>query len=47
MVVVVLAKFGKFFLVCLADPGAWIFALLPIVPYYYYISKKVLTNEYK
>lgn len=47
MVVVVLARFGKFFLVCLADPAAWIFALLPIVPYYYYISKKVLTNEYK
>ena len=26
--------------VCLADPMAWIAALIPLIPYYYYVMKK-------
>ena len=29
--------------VCLADPAAWISALIPLVPYYFYIMRK--TNQ--
>ena len=27
--------------VCLADPAAWIAALIPLIPYYIYVMKKV------
>ena len=26
--------------VCLADPAAWIAALIPLIPYYIYVMKK-------
>ena len=26
--------------VCLADPAAWIAALIPLIPYYIYVVKK-------
>ena len=26
--------------ICMADPAAWIAALIPLIPYYYYIMKK-------
>lgn len=31
--------------VCLADPAAWIAALIPLVPYYFYIMHKWLKNN--
>lgn len=40
--VVVAVKLGFGFVgVCAADPAAWIAALLPIVPYYFHVMKKV------
>lgn len=40
---VVAALVGKtsFFGVCLSDPAAWLAALIPLVPYYFYKIKKV------
>ena len=40
---VVAAVVGKtsFFGVCLSDPAAWLAALIPLVPYYFYKIKKV------
>lgn len=39
-VVAALAKSMGYLGVCLTDPAAWIAALIPIVPYYFYIMKK-------
>lgn len=33
--------------VCLADPAAWIAALIPLVPYYFYTMRKWKTTETK
>lgn len=33
--------------VCLADPAAWISALIPLVPYYFYIMRKTNKAEEK
>ena len=30
----------ELFGVCLADPAAWISALIPLIPYYIYVMKK-------
>ena len=40
-VVMLLADRGGYMGVCLSDPAAWIFALIPIVPYYYMVQKKI------
>lgn len=44
--IVVMAITGKvgYGGVCLADPAAWIAALIPIVPYYFYKIKKIGSN---
>ena len=39
-IVVFVAGKTTFAGVCLADPMAWIAALIPLIPYYYYIMKK-------
>ena len=39
-IVVFVAGKTTFAGVCLADPMAWIAALIPLIPYYYYIVKK-------
>lgn len=31
--------------VCLADPMAWIAALIPLIPYYYYVMRKYKKYE--
>lgn len=31
--------------VCLADPAAWIAALIPLIPYYFHVMKKARKNE--
>ena len=31
--------------VCLADPAAWIAALIPLIPYYIYVMRKWKKNE--
>lgn len=42
-IAVVLAVAGRasYFGVCLSDPAAWIAALIPLVPYYFYKMKKI------
>lgn len=40
LVVVLIAGKASFAGVCLADPIAWISALIPLIPYYFYIMKK-------
>ena len=39
---IILLVSGKtgFIGVCLADPAAWIAALIPLVPFYFYIMKR-------
>ena len=39
-IVVVVAGHASYAGVCLADPAAWLAALIPIVPYYFYVMKK-------
>ena len=39
-VVAVLAGRASYFGVCLSDPAAWLAALIPLVPYYFYKMKK-------
>lgn len=40
LVIMILAKVAGYEGVCMADPAAWIAALLPIVPYYFYQMKR-------
>ncbi|MDY5846107.1 MAG: MATE family efflux transporter [Bariatricus sp.] len=40
VIVMLVAGKTSFAGVCLADPAAWIAALIPLVPYYFYIMKK-------
>ena len=40
-VVMALSGFAGYAGVCMSDPAAWIAALIPIVPYYFYKMKKV------
>lgn len=40
-VVALVAGKASFVVVCLSDPAAWLAALLPLVPYYFYVWKKV------
>ena len=40
LIVVLVAGKTSFAGVCLADPMAWIAALIPLIPYYFYIMKK-------
>lgn len=39
-IVMIVAGRASFFGVCLSDPAAWIAALIPLIPYYFYIMKK-------
>lgn len=41
LVVVLIAGKATFTGVCLSDPAAWLAALIPLVPYYLYVAKKV------
>ena len=41
LVVAAVAGKTSFFGVCLSDPAAWLAALIPLVPYYFYKIKKV------
>lgn len=40
LIVLLVAEKTSFFGVCLADPAAWISALIPLIPYYIYVMKK-------
>ena len=40
IIVLLVAGHTSFRGVCLADPAAWIAALIPLVPYYIYIMRK-------
>ena len=40
LIVLLVAGKTSFFGVCLADPAAWISALIPLIPYYIYVMKK-------
>ena len=39
-IVLLLAGKASFAGVCLSDPAAWISALIPLVPYYFYVTRK-------
>ena len=39
-IVLLIAGKTSFAGVCLADPAAWIAALIPLIPYYIYVMKK-------
>ena len=39
-IVLLVAGKTSFAGICMADPAAWIAALIPLIPYYYYIMKK-------
>ena len=39
-IVFAIAGNGNFFQVCLSDPAAWIAALIPLIPYYFWVMKK-------
>lgn len=40
VIVLLVAGHTSFRGVCLADPAAWIAALIPLVPYYFCVMKK-------
>ena len=40
VIVTLVAGRTSFAGVCMADPAAWIAALVPLLPYYFYIMKK-------
>ena len=44
IVAVVAGSFG-YVGVCLADPAAWLAALIPIVPYYFYKISRISREE--
>lgn len=44
-IVLIVAGRASFAGVCLADPAAWIFALIPLIPYYIYVMKKFRRAE--
>lgn len=44
-IVLIVAGRASFAGVCLADPAAWIFALIPLIPYYIYVMKKFRCAE--
>ena len=39
-IVLMVAGKASFAGVCLSDPAAWISALIPLVPYYFYVIRK-------
>ena len=39
-IVLLVAGKTSFAGICMADPAAWIAALIPLIPYYYYVMKK-------
>lgn len=41
LIVMLVAGKASYFGVCLSDPAAWIAALIPLIPYYIYIMKKI------
>ena len=41
LIVMIVAGKASYFGVCLSDPAAWIAALIPLIPYYIYIMKKI------
>ena len=43
-VVAIVAGHTSFAGVCFTDPAAWIAALIPLIPYYYWIMKKKAKN---
>ncbi len=44
-IVLLVAGKTSFAGVCLADPAAWVAALIPLIPYYFYIMKKYKKRE--
>ena len=44
LIVVLVAGKTTFAGVCLADPAAWIAALIPLIPYYFYTMIKYSTK---
>lgn len=46
-IVMFVAGHTSFAGVCLADPAAWLAALIPLVPYYFYVTKKWKKKEVK
>lgn len=47
IVVALVAGRASYFGVCLSDPAAWLAALIPLVPYYFYKMKQNLSRELK
>lgn len=45
VIVMFVAGRTSFMGVCLADPAAWIAALIPLVPYYFYVMRKWKNSE--
>lgn len=45
LIVLAIAGRATFFGVCLSDPAAWIAALIPLTPYYFYIMHKQKKRE--
>ena len=45
LIVLVVAGKTSFVGVCLADPAAWISALIPLIPYYIYVMRKYEKNK--
>ena len=46
-IVMAAMKLLSYPLACFADPAAWIAALIPLVPYYFYTMRKWKTTETK
>ncbi len=45
MVILFLFESLQFVGICLADPIAWIFALIPLMPFYYFYMRKITLRE--
>lgn len=44
-VIMVISGFAGYTGVCMSDPAAWIAALIPLVPFYYYKMKKLIQKQ--
>lgn len=44
LIILLLFKPLQFTGICLSDPGAWVSALIPLVPYYYHYMRKLTTG---
>ena len=45
LIVMIVAGKASYFGVCLSDPAAWIAALIPLIPYYIYIMRKMERDD--